>query len=370
MTGPAQQSGLSSRVSRVTAVRAVTSLTLSMRRTESEWCCCPLHTLVLGLAIFLTSTYLILIGSSVVWWILHSRNYNRNQGTVIEVDSLTDVNNNDLLGVLEEETDIVVIILVTTLTASLLGLVTTLLLSLGVSRGTPRLFLPWLVWHMLQILGCVGSGLYLVIHFLLLLEERSVTNAILSLIPILAGIFLIFPWVLVDQLYVRYKQTKIIIEMDSPIKRSMSSLSIISRQPTDTMRSNRSTKSKVSGRSVRSVKKRYDQRRQSEREREFQLYGKSRSLEQILDSSSYSGSSTGAASSLDQLAAAGLTSLPRLRRCQDNPGMWRAAYTNNNYSSDTIRSYRSVNSVKSVQVSVCARSRRCELDINCRSVTE
>ena len=137
--------------------------------------------------------------------------------------------------------------------------------------------------------------------------------------------------------------------MENPIKRSMSSLSIISRQPTDTMRSNRSTKSVKSARSVRSVKKRNDQRRQSERE--FQLCRKSRSLEQILDNSSYSGSSTGAASSLDQLAAAGLTSLPRLRRCQDNPGMWRAAYTNNNYSSDTIRSYRSVNSVKSVQVS-------------------
>ena len=61
------------------------------------------------------------------------------------------------------------------------------------------------------------SGLYLVIYFLLLLEERSVTNAILSLVPILAGIFLIFPWVLVDQLYVKYKQTSIIIEMECSI---------------------------------------------------------------------------------------------------------------------------------------------------------
>ena len=339
---------------------------------EHTWCCPSLHTLVITLNIALTSIYLLLIGASVVCWVLHANQVNQLQGTVIEVDSLSDIDNDDLGSVAEEETDVVVILLVIVICVSVLGLVTTLLLSIGVIRARTQLFLPWLVWHMLTILGSIGSGLYLVIHFLLLLEERSVTNAILSLIPILAGIFLIFPWVIVDQLYVKYKQTKIIIEMDTtgPIKRSMSSLSIISRQPTDTMRSNRSTKSKVSGRSVRSVKKRYDQRRQSEREREFQLYGKSRSLEQILDSSSYSGSSTGAASSLDQLAAAGLTSLPRLRRCQDNPGMWRAAYTNNNYSSDTIRSYRSVNSVKSVQVSVCARSRRCELDINCRSVTE
>ena len=69
-----------------------------------------------------------------------------------------------------------------------------------------------------------NSGLYLVIYFLLLLEERNVTNAILSLIPILSGIFLIFPWVLVDQLYVKCKQTKIIIEMNNPITRSISSL--------------------------------------------------------------------------------------------------------------------------------------------------
>ena len=116
------------------------------------------------------------------------------------------------------------------------------------------------------------------IYFLLLLEERNVTNAILSLIPILAGIFLIFPWVLVDQLYVKYKQTKIIIEMDNPITRSISSLSIrqqasapVSRSHStanlDTLRSNksnRSIKSKVSARSVRSVKKRNDLRRHNQ----------------------------------------------------------------------------------------------------------
>ena len=129
---------------------------------------------------------------------------------------------------------------------------------------------------------CSLLGLYLVIYFLLLLEERNVTNAILSLVPILAGIFLIFPWVLVDQLYVKYKQTSIIIEMDpggSRLGRSLSSLSLRPGQPvtrsrsqsqlrTDTMRSNksaRSVKSRVSSaRSVRSVKKRNDLRRHNQ----------------------------------------------------------------------------------------------------------
>ena len=316
---------------------------------EHTWCCPSLHTAVITLNIALTSIYLLLIGASVVCWVLHANKVNQVQGTVIEVDSLNDINNNDLGPVAEEETDLVVILLVVVICVSLLGLVTTLLLSIGVIRARAELFLPWLVWHMLTILGSIGSGLYLVIHFLLLLEERSVTNAILSLIPILAGIFLIFPWVIVDQLYVKYKQTKIIIEMDTtgPIKRSMSSLSIISRQPTDTMRSNRSTKSKVSSKSVRSVKKRNDQR--------HRLCRKSRSLEHILDNTSYNSSST--ITTIEQLGAAGLTTLPRLRRCENKPGMWRAEYDNNHYT-DTIRSYRSVNSVKSVQVSRLSQTSR------------
>ena len=71
------------------------------------------------------------------------------------------------------------------------------------------------------------------------------------------------------------------------------------------------------------------------------LSRKSRSLEHILDNTSSSSSG----STYDQLAAAGLTTLPRLRRCDQNPGMWRAAY-----NTDTMRSCKSVASIKSVQV--------------------
>merc|ERR1711988_1193212 len=303
--------------SRVAAVSEGRSL--AMRSQDTGWCCAPLHTLVLLLASLLTSSYLLLIGASVGWWVLHSSRDNRLQGTVIEVDSLTEVNT-DVVDVLEEETDLVVIILVTTMIGSVVGLVTTLLLILGVSRARSPLFLPWLVWHMLQILGTVASGLYLVIYFLLLLEERNVTNAILSLIPILSGIFLIFPWVLVDQLYVKYKQTKIIIEMNNPITRSISSLSIrpggLSRSQSqintlrsntmmDTIRSTKSNKSRVSARSVRSVKKRNDLRRHNQFHfRPDVMSRKSRSLEHILDNTSSSSSGT-AGSSYDHLAAAG-----------------------------------------------------------------
>ena len=78
------------------------------------------------------------------------------------------------------------------------------------------------------------------------------------------------------------------------------------------------------------------------------LTRKSRSLEHILDNTS--SSSSGAGSSYTELMSgagmSGLTTLPRLRRCEEVPGMWRAAY---NYT-DTMRSAKSVTSIKSVQV--------------------
>ena len=78
---------------------------------------------------------------------------------------------------------------------------------------------------------------------------------------------------------------------------------------------------------------------------------KSRSLEHILDNCSSS-------SSYDQLTqGGGLTTLPRLRRCDQVPGMWRAEYNDSgHYSTDTMRSAKSVASIKSVQVTTVHHS--------------
>jgi len=338
----------------------------SGKQEDVKWCCCPLHSLVTTISILLISIYLVSITVATIIWVLHSETKDLTAGTVVEVNSL-----DELLDEASDESennfDIILIILVVTIIVSIIGILTTIILILAVTKRSSMLMLPWLIWHMGTILGSVASGLYLVIYFLLLLEERNVTNAILSLIPILSGIFLIFPWVLVDQLYVKYKQTKIIIEMNNPITRSISSLSIrpggLTRSQSqlntntvrsntnmmDTLRSNKSNKSRVSARSVRSVKKRNDLRRHNQFHfRPDVMSRKSRSLEHILDNSSSSSSGT-AGSSFDHLAAAGaagLTTLPRLRRCEDVPGMWRAAY-----NSDTMRSCKSVGSIKSVQIS-------------------
>ena len=54
-------------------------------QSEPTWCCCPLHSLVLFLSIFLTSIYLVSIAASAVFWVLHDPGPDVTEGTVLEV---------------------------------------------------------------------------------------------------------------------------------------------------------------------------------------------------------------------------------------------------------------------------------------------
>ena len=78
---------------------------------------------------------------------------------------------NDLYNEVPEESDdsidIIVIILICTIVVSIIGIITTIVLILGVSKRSSYFFLPWLVWHMLEILGSVASGIVL---------QQSITN--------------------------------------------------------------------------------------------------------------------------------------------------------------------------------------------------
>ena len=76
---------------------------------------------------------------------------------MLQVNSLDELYD-DVPDESEDHLDIVVIVLLSTIVASTLGCVTTILLIIGVSRKSSLLFLPWLVWHMLEILGSVASG--------------------------------------------------------------------------------------------------------------------------------------------------------------------------------------------------------------------
>ena len=152
-----------------------------------------------------------------------------------------------------------------------------MVLVVGAMRRSSCCLLPW---HVMIILGCIGSGLYLVIYFTLLVKEREVVKAVVSIGPVLAGIFLIFLWVLVDQLYIKLKQTKVTIEVEDPHKRSISTLNIMNKHNSKTIRCSGSTMSQLSLRSYSPVKKKTHQKRQSEVSFRSDIVGnKSRSME-------------------------------------------------------------------------------------------
>ena len=83
------------------------------------------------------------------------------------------------------------------LVISLLGLVTSLLLVMGLVTSQAKLFLPWILYHSSLSCLCVLGGLYQCGHFLM-------TDPLLSslaILPIVLAIFLLFFCLFVCQLY-------------------------------------------------------------------------------------------------------------------------------------------------------------------------
>merc|ERR1711915_372926 len=168
------------------------------------------------------------------------------------------------------------------------------------------------------------------IHFLVLAEERQVDMALLSMGPVLIGIFLIFLWILVDQLFIKLRHIHLVIEVKSP-----GSETRMQETFTEDSKSNRSS-------SLRSWGKRRQLQNRSSNDARM-----SRSLENIIDSQSDSSTSSYQSEIISQKLP-GITTLPRLRRCKDNPDTFRGY---NNWKSgniDTIKSIKSVTSSTSV----------------------
>ena len=224
-------------------------------------------------------------------------------------------------------------LLVVCLALAAAGLTTSLLLLLGVRTSSRPLFLPWLTFNVLVILSLLGSGLYLVIHFSLLVESPDYLRAALSSPLLLLGIFLIFLWILVDQLFLALGHRKLLVRVASSFRGSRASLA--SRPRAETPGSERSVASGPRGgrgtpRRARSAPRSCgpSRRRREEgwRVKEFScrldLPGRgerSKSLEHILGSSSSEESSV---YSRQQAVA----SLPRLRRSREQPGMFQAEF--------------------------------------------
>merc|ERR1719219_1845365 len=92
--------------------------------------------------------------------------------------------------------------------SSFLGVVTNLFLVVGVKLEKGFLLLPWLVFHCIIILMSLGGGVYLGLHFAVLGKCQDYAKTAISMFPIVFGIFFIFVWIMVDQLFVRLRNKK------------------------------------------------------------------------------------------------------------------------------------------------------------------
>jgi len=313
----------------------------------SEWtcCCCPLLPTVQAVAVTVASLHLAAAATATSLYCFHLSNI---VGQVKEVDRVKEI------GSLEEAYSTQLTLpppptpslpafplLVATLALAIPGFIFSLLVIRGARRSLPHLLLPWLLFQVLVILSCLAGGLYLVVAFTLISKERDLSRALAGLGPIGLAVLLILLWLPVDQLYIRLRRSSaLVIELTPGLRRSQSKLSC------STLASARSL-STIGGK--RGMLKSYNNNNNNSRSRasivsSLRMAERSRSLELILSSQ---GSSPSPPGSL-LFPVAGTQTLPRLRPCREAPGTFSAGPTWK--ATDTIRSCRSLASVKSVSI--------------------
>ena len=141
-------------------------------------CCFNLETLVKTVGILLSNLYVLFGLSSVGWFILN----NVFQEQVVEMprhDSVVEVSAlGDLSSVALRSETVVrrsLLILAGVLAITFVGLVTNLLLVVGVKTEQRLLLLPWLLYHVIFVLACLGGGLYLALHFTVLSDHEDLS---------------------------------------------------------------------------------------------------------------------------------------------------------------------------------------------------
>jgi len=319
----------------------------------SEWtcCCCSLLPTVQAVAVTVASLHLAAAATATSLYCFHLSTL---VGEAREVDRVKEI------GSLEEAYSTQLSLpspppvpsfpafplLLATLALALPGFIFSLLVIRGAMRSAPRLLLPWLVIQVLVILSCLAGGLYLVIAFTLISKERDLSRACAGLGPIGLAVLLILLWLPVDQLYIRLKRSSaLVIELTPGLRRSQSKLSCSTlasarslstiggkkHQQRGAMLKSRSRTSVVSSRLLN----------------KDLMAERSRSLELIL-SSQGSSSPTPPGSLLFPAVHPGTQTLPRLRPCREAPGTFSAGPTWK--ATDTLRSCRSLASVKSVSI--------------------
>ena len=273
-------------------------------------CCCKLETFIKIVGILLSTTHFLLALSAVAWFVLNNVNKEEAEEGDVVLDSVIEVSdfsdNSDDYGDVGEvgaALDERVIILTAVLVTCFVGLVTNLLLLTGVKTEQRFLLLPWLIYHVLFILACLGGGLYLALHFTVLSDHEDYIKAVMALFPLVFGIFFIFIWIMVDQLFVNLRYKKHIEEVVASRRASLASINIHTlphlryngdpvkighsqhihnngKYNNDTMRSNRSTRSCTkSVRSAQSVKTEKSLRQSRGGDKRNDIRGKGRSYQ-------------------------------------------------------------------------------------------
>jgi hypothetical protein len=170
----------------------IAEMHLTVRQT-----CFKLDTVVFIIGLVMMMIYLVVGVGGVVWFVT---SYSDESEMVMKKTDFYNMKLKSMRSSLILMTMIMVI--------SLVGLVTCLLLVMGVKTGQVQLFLPWQVYHAVIILACFVGGFYQAMHYTVLAEREDTFKACLSLFPVVAGIFGVFFWVFVNQLFSRMKNKR------------------------------------------------------------------------------------------------------------------------------------------------------------------
>ena len=154
--------------------------------------CFKLDTFVYMVGLVMMILYLVLGVSSVVWFVF-------SQSQQSELQS----GHSDQSNIESMKTSLMIMGIL--LVISLVGVLTSLLLSLGVKTQHMCLVYPWQVYHVMVVVVCIVGGVYQAIHFTL---EGDTLLGWLSLFPLVTGIFLIFLSILTQQLAIRIRNNK------------------------------------------------------------------------------------------------------------------------------------------------------------------
>ena len=130
--------------------------------------CFKLEPFVYIVGLILMIVYLVLGVSGVVWFVYSQTEQSKIVRQIIDHNDITTRNMKSSL-----------IVMGTVLVISLVGLLTCLLLVMGVKTEQVQLLIPWQVFHVIIIAACFVGGFYQAMHYTVLAEREDTLKACL-----------------------------------------------------------------------------------------------------------------------------------------------------------------------------------------------